>query len=74
MHVVEREVSLAQLLEGGLGLASPRAASSSFGVRGCWRRLKGESAERRRWMEDREELPVLSWEYLGDIRYVFVKK
>ena len=71
---LSKECHLLSQLKGSLDLATPRAASYSFGIWGCWRGLRKESVERKKWMEDKEELHVLCWEYLGDIRYILVKK
>lgn len=30
--------------------------------------------EKKKWMEDKEELGMWCWEYLGEIRYIFLKK
>lgn len=73
-HLVKRGVPFAQPAAGSLDLTTPRAACYSFGIWGCWKDLRKESVERKKRMEDKEELHVLCWEYLGDIRDIFIKK
>lgn len=71
---LSEECHLLSQLKGSLDLATLRAASYSLGIWGCWRELRKESVERKKWKEDKEELHVLCWKYLGDIRYIFMKK
>lgn len=36
--------------------------------------MRNETLEKKKWVEDKEELGILCWEYLGEIRYIFIKK
>lgn len=59
--------------EESLDLATPRTAAYCLVLGeagGSW----GMRLEKKKWMEDKEELGMSCWEYLGEIRYIFLKK